>query len=60
MSKTKCNKKKLDLIEAMFIIAKAQSNTQKNFNRQEIRYYFCKHCKAYHTTKQKEKKTRSL
>lgn len=46
-----CNKKKLDKIQAMFIVANAKSNWQKNFNRQEKRIYFCKICNAYHTTR---------
>lgn len=45
-----CTKKKLDCIKAMLIIANAQKKTQKNWNRNEIRYYFCSECNAYHTT----------
>lgn len=49
----KCQKKKLDKIKAMLIVANAQKRTQKNFNRNEIRIYFCEECKAYHTTSKK-------
>ena len=48
-----CNKKKLDKIKAMMIVANAQKQTQKNFNRKEIRIYFCNECKSYHTTSKK-------
>lgn len=48
-----CKKKKLDKIGAMMIIAKAQKQTQMNFNRNEKRFYFCKICNAYHTTSKK-------
>ena len=48
-----CNKKKLDKIKAMFIVANAQKSTQKDFNRKEVRIYFCEKCKAYHTTSKK-------
>jgi len=48
-----CRKKKLDKIKAMLIIANAQKSTQKNFNRQEVRVYFCSLCNAYHTTSKK-------
>ena len=47
---TICNKKKLNKIKAMMIVANAQKQTQKNFNRKEIRIYFCNECKYYHTT----------
>ena len=46
----KCHKKKLDKIKAMLIVANAQKRTQKNFNRKEIRVYFCPECKFYNTT----------
>jgi len=46
-----CKKKKLDKIKAMLIVANSKKQTQKNFKRKEIRYYYCKYCKAYHTTK---------
>lgn len=45
-----CNKKKLDKIKAMLIVANSQKRTQKNFKRKEIRVYFCRECKTYHTT----------
>jgi hypothetical protein len=48
-----CNKKKLDKIKAMMIVANAKKQTQKNFNRREIRVYFCSECDAYHTTSKK-------
>ena len=48
-----CNKKKLDKIKAMLIVANAQKITQMNFNRREIRIYFCKDCNAYHVTSMK-------
>lgn len=48
-----CNKKKLDKIKAMMIIANSQKQTQKNFKRKEIRVYFCKECDSYHTTSKK-------
>lgn len=52
-SYTKCNKKKLDKIGAMLIVANSQKQTQKNFNRKEIRIYFCDICKSWHTTSKK-------
>ena len=45
-----CKKKKLDKIKAMIIVANAKKATQINFNRKEIRYYFCNICLSYHTT----------
>lgn len=51
----KCNKRVLDKIGAMLVIAKSQSRVQKNFNRGEIRYYYCKICMGYHTTKSRKK-----
>lgn len=48
-----CKKKKLDKITAMFIVANAQKQTQKNFKRKEIRIYFCEECKTWHTTSKK-------
>lgn len=50
---SKCKKKKVDKIKAMLIIANAQKATQKDFSRNETRYYFCDECKAYHTTSKK-------
>lgn len=47
-----CNKKKLDKISAMLIIANSQKRTQPNFKRKEIRKYYCIYCKAWHTTSQ--------
>lgn len=47
-----CNKKKLDEISAMLIIANSQKRTQSNFKRKEIRKYYCIYCKAWHTTSQ--------
>jgi len=32
------------------IVANSKKQTQKNFNRKEIRVYFCSECNAYHTT----------
>lgn len=37
----------------MMIVANAQKQTQKSFNRKEIRVYFCNECQAYHTTSKK-------
>jgi hypothetical protein len=48
-----CKKKKLDKIKAMLIIANAQKQTQKNFDRKEVRTYFCYECNSYHTTSKK-------
>ena len=48
-----CNKKKVDRIKAMLIIANSKKRTQRNFNRNEIRYYWCYECNSYHTTSQK-------
>lgn len=48
----KCRKIKLDKIKAMLIVAKSIKNI-KNHNRREIRIYFCKECKSYHTTSKK-------
>ena len=45
-----CEKKKLDKIKALMIVANSKKHTQKNFHRKEIRVYFCAKCKAYHTT----------
>lgn len=45
-----CNKKKLDKIKAMMIVANANKQTQKNFNRHEVRIYYCIECKCWHTT----------
>ena len=45
-----CNKKKLDKIQAMLIIANSNKPTQKNFNRKEISFYYCNKCKSYHTS----------
>jgi len=50
---SKCNKRKFDKIKAMMIVANAQKKTQNNFNRREIRVYFCSECNAYHTTSKK-------
>jgi len=50
---SKCNKRKFDKIKAMMIVANAQKKTQNNFNRREIRVYFCLECNAYHTTSKK-------
>lgn len=50
-----CKKRKLDKIKAMLIIANAQKRTQNNFNRKEIRFYYCEEHKAYHTTSKKIK-----
>jgi len=49
----KCNKKKFDKIEAMLLIANSNKQTQKNFNRKEIRLYFCDECRCYHVTSKK-------
>lgn len=38
----------------MLIIANAQSPSQKNFKRKEIKYYFCYDCGAYHTTSKRK------
>ena len=48
-----CNKMSFDKIKAMMIVAKVQKQTQKNFNRKEIRVYFCSEFNAYHTTSKK-------
>lgn len=48
-----CNKKKLDKIKAMMIVANAQKNKQNNFKRKEYRVYFCSDCNSYHTTSRK-------
>lgn len=48
-----CNKKKLDKISAMLIVANAQKQSQKNFKRNEIRIYFCEECHVWHTTSKK-------
>lgn len=45
-----CNKKKVDKIKAMLIIANSNKRSQKNFARKEKRYYWCKQCKSYHTS----------
>ena len=50
-----CKKKKLDKISAMLIISNAQKATQKNFNREEIRFYWCEICHSYHVTKKPKK-----
>lgn len=48
-----CTKKKWGRIGALMVVAKAQSATQKNIKRKEIRVYFCKECNAFHTTSKK-------
>lgn len=48
-----CKKKKLDKIKAMLIVANAQKRRQNNFNRKEIRIYYCGECLAWHTTSRK-------
>jgi len=48
-----CDKKRLDKINAMLIVANAQKQTQRNFKRKELRVYFCEKCNAYHTTSKK-------
>ncbi len=48
-----CKKKKLDKIRAMMIVSNSQRPTQKSFNRNEIRVYFCNECNSYHTTSKK-------
>jgi hypothetical protein len=53
MNRQNCKKKKLDRIKAMMIIANANKQTQFNFNRKEIRYYWCEECQSYHVTSQK-------
>ena len=53
MEKEPCVKKKIDRIKAMLIIANSKKRTQKNFNRKQIRYYWCEDCNSYHTTSQK-------
>lgn len=50
-----CKKRKLDKVGALMVIMKSQKQTQKNFNRNEKRYYFCKECNAYHTTSKLKK-----
>jgi hypothetical protein len=45
-----CNKRKVDEIKAMLIIANANKPTQKSFKRREKRYYWCDECSSYHTT----------
>lgn len=34
----------------MLVIANAQKQKKKGFNRKEKRYYYCQECKAWHTT----------
>lgn len=48
-----CNKKKLDKLKALMIVANAQKQKQRNFDRKEARVYFCSECNAYHTTSKK-------
>ena len=45
-----CSKKKFDKIKAMLILANSNKQTQMNFNRKEVRYYYCEDCNAYHLT----------
>lgn len=42
-----CQKKKFSKIGAMFALA---VNRQKKKPREEIRYYYCHRCRAYHLT----------
>lgn len=58
MEEKVCNKKRLDKIKAMLIIANAQKPTQKDFSRKERRYYWCKECRCYHTTSKKKIKNK--
>lgn len=53
LKKMECNKKRLTKINAMLIIANSQKRAQKNHNRNEIRYYWCDTCNAYHVTSKK-------
>ena len=48
-----CIKKKFDKIKCMLIIANSNKQTQMNFKRKEIKYYYCYKCKAYHLTSKK-------
>jgi len=48
-----CVKKKFGRIRALMVVANAQKPTQKSIKRKEVRVYFCKECKAFHTTSKK-------
>jgi hypothetical protein len=52
----RCGKKCFDKIKAMMVVAFAQSSWQKNPNRNESRYYYCRVCNSYHVTSKKENK----
>jgi len=43
-------KKCFDLIGAMWAVAQAKNS--RDVRRNEIRYYWCRKCKAYHLTSQ--------
>lgn len=53
-----CKKVKFDEVGAMLALADhlhLNTNKQKKRKRKEIRYYYCKHCKAYHLTSKPKK-----
>lgn len=51
-----CSKKKLTQTEAIYILAFIENNRHKDVRRDEQRWYFCKHCNAYHFTSKEYKK----
>ncbi len=53
-----CTKKKYkDRISAMFALSQCKKG---NGNRQEIRYYYCSECDAWHLTKTKKYDSKTL
>lgn len=49
----KCNKKKFTKFEAMLYLVNSDYRNKRNkgrTKRKECRYYYCKHCNAYHLT----------
>jgi len=52
-----CNEKKLDKLKAQYLIVKAQrlnKNNKGTSNNNDLTYYFCEECKAYHTANIKD------
>lgn len=48
-----CSKRKLDRATAEYIVA-TNARLKKPKRRKEVRCYYCKKCRAYHTTSKEE------
>jgi hypothetical protein len=51
-----CHKRRFDEVGAKMVIAAAKHS--KDSKRQEVRYYWCQACKAYHVTSQEKQHRR--